>query len=209
MDNAALFSGDIYIYWHGVFMGASILLAIITALIFCAALQRHRISGLLGTMLLALPMGIIFARALYCISNYEEFKTLSDILSITDGGYALYGGIFGTFFSAIIMRIFNPDYTVSTNCDCMALGGALGVAAGRMTSYFSYDNVGIVMTNKKYCFFPLSVYDSAADQWLLATFTMEAAIGLIIFIVLCVMFIRNNNEKKAFVDITVTLLCFF
>lgn len=198
MDNAALFSGDIYIYWHGIFMGISILLAVLAALIFCAALQNHKTSSLLTTILLSMPLGIISARALYCISNYEEFKALIDIFSMTDGGYALYGGIFGVFLAAVIMRIFNSNYSISANCDCMALGGSLGIAVGRMASYFSFDNIGIVMTNKNYCFFPLAVYDSAADEWVLATFTMESVVELIIFIILCVAFIKNNNEKKGF-----------
>lgn len=196
MDKVALFWENIFIYWHGVFMTAAILITLIFALIFCKKFCKGSASELLTAAIFSIPLGILGARALYCICNYTEFSKTEDILHMNDGGYALYGGIFGVFLAVLISRIFSSRNKIGSTADCIAAGGALGIVAGRMASYFSYDNVGITIIEEKYHIFPLSVYDPASEQWFLATFAFEAVAELIIFLVLWVTFARNNNQKR-------------
>ncbi len=196
MDKVALFWEDILIYWHGIFMVAAILITLIFALIFCKKFCKGSASELLTAAILSVPLGVLGARALYCVCNYTEFSKIEDILSMSDGGYALYGAIFGVFIAVLIARIFGSRNKIGSTLDCVAAGGALGIAAGRMASYFSYDNVGIAMTDEQYHCFPLSVYDSTSEQWFLATFVIEAVVELVIFLVLWVTFARNNNQKR-------------
>ncbi len=197
MDNIALFFHNIFIYWHGLFMAAAILLAVITALIFSVAVQNQRARYLLDTMLLALPLGLLLARILYCANNYgEEYFTLGSMFRLSEGGYALYGGIFGALLAAWILQLCRkPGYDMWIACDSMAVGGSLGIVLGKMASYFSCDNIGIEITDPKFQFFPVCVYNEDGGEWVLAVFTLEAIFEAIIFILLCVMFLRNSNEK--------------
>lgn len=197
MDNIALFINNIFIYWHGIFMAAAILLAIVTAFVFSAAVQHHRERYLLDTLLLAIPLGLLLSRILYCVNNFgEEYFTIGSMLHLSEGGYVLYGGIFGALLAAWILRIFRkPGYDMWIACDSMAVGGSLGIVLGKMASYFSCDNIGIEITDPKYQFFPVCVYNAADGEWVLAVFTLEAIFEFIIFLTLCVMFLRNSNEK--------------
>ena len=198
MDQIALFFNNFYLYWHGVFMAASLLLAVMVALLFSAAVQRQRTRLLIDTLLLALPLGLLLSRLLYCVNNFgEEYFTIGAMLKLSEGGYVLYGAIFGALLAAWILQMRKkPGYDMHIACDSMAVGGALGIAAGKMASYFSCDNVGIEITNPKFQFFPFSVYNAAEGEWLLAVFTLESLFGAVIFGVLCYMFLRNNNERK-------------
>lgn len=196
MDKVALFYGDIMVYWHGIFMGAAILLAVITALIFYGAVCKKIISDMLGIIAVGLPAGIIGARVIYCLCNFSEFNGIKDMFKMHDGGYALYGAIFAVILSAVIVRIFNPNIKIGECLNCLAVGGALGISVGRMASYFSYDNVGIAVKNEKFFSLPFSVYDPVSEQWYLATFTAEAVAEAVIFLILCIAFLMNNNCKK-------------
>lgn len=196
MDKPALFYNELYIYWHGIFMALAIVVAACTALAVSALFQRKKALMLFDTMLLAFPFGFLFSRALYCASNYEEFRSITEVLRFSDGGYGLYGAIFGAFMAAVTLKRLRENYSLGAVCDSMAAGGALGIAVGRLAGYVSFDNVGNEITSEKYQFFPIAVYNEQKDLWALATFNIEALTELVIFVVLCVIFARNHNEKK-------------
>lgn len=196
MDKVALFYRDIIVYWHGIFMGLAVLLAIVTALIFYKAVCKKKISELLGIIAISLPAGMIGARVMYCLCNFSEFNGIKDLLKMSDGGYALYGAIFAVMISVAIIRKYNSNIKIGACMDCLAVGGALGISVGRMASYFSYDNLGITVKNENFFWFPFSVYDSVSKQWYLATFTAEAVAEAVIFSLLCAAFLKNNNCKK-------------
>lgn len=196
MDKPALLYNNVYIYWHGVFMAAAIAISVCAAMILSTLFQHKKALMSFDAALLSLPFGLVLSRIIYCVSNYEEFSSVVDTLKFADGGYGLYGAILGAFISAATLNGLREKFSLGAVCDSMAAGGALGIAAGRLAAYFSLDNVGIVMTNEKYQFFPMSIYDESTGLWTLATFNMEALAELVIFIVLCVIFGLNNNEKK-------------
>lgn len=177
-------------------MAAAILLAVMTSMIVCSALKIKRKNDLLNCILLSMPIGLICSRLLYWSCSLEEFKSFSDHLNFARGGYALYGAIFGVMLTGAVLKILNKQFKAGAVLDCTAVGGALGIVLGRLSSYFSGDNIGIVFTNEKYHFFPLTIYNEHRGEWLFAVFNFEAFFELIIFIVLCVFFVRNNNEKK-------------
>ncbi len=196
MKNIALLLGDIHIYWHGIFMAAAVLLAVVTAFILNAAFKKRIKDDLLNCILLSMPAGLICSRLVYWTCNLREFKTFSDYLNFVRGGYTLYGAIFGILLTAAVLKKLNPAFKAGAVLDCMAAGGALGIVIGRLSSYFSGDNIGLAFSSEKYHFFPLTVYNEQRGEWLFAVFNFEAFFELIIFIVLCVYFARNGNERK-------------
>ena len=196
MKNIALLLGDIHIYWHGVFMAAAILLAVLTSFILCLAVKRNIKEELLNCVLLSMPVGLLFSRLVYWSCSLEEYKSFSDHLNLARGGYALYGAIFGVMLAAALLKAVNRQFHAGGVLDFMAAGGALGIVIGRLSSYFSGDNIGIVFTSEKYHFFPLTVYNEHRGEWLFAVFNFEAFFELVIFVVLCVCFAKNNNWNK-------------
>lgn len=195
MNNLALLFGSISVYWHGVFMALAIALAVIVSFIMQSAFQDTQKNDLLNCILLSMPLGFVFSRIVYWSCNSEEYETFADHLNFTRGGYALYGAIIGALISAAIIKKINSRFNAGAVCDCMAAGAALGIVVGRLSAYFSGDNIGLVIKSEKLHFFPLTVYNAQKEDWIIAVFSFEAFFSLVIFAVLCVLFSRNSNEK--------------
>lgn len=195
MNRPALLFNGIYLYWHGLFMTAAIVLAVIAALTVSKAFQKKTALAVFDTSLLSVPVGILLARMLYCISNFEEYPDLREILRLTDGGYGLYGAILGVFVSASMLYAMRRNFRLGAVCDALAVGGALGIAAGRLTGFFSYDNLGIIITDPKLQFYPFALYEENAGLWKLATFNMEAVVELLIFFLLLTVLAKNRRQS--------------
>ncbi len=196
MNNLAMLLGSICIYWHGVFMALAIAIAVIVSFILFKLFKTGSCNDLLNCILLSFPVGFVFSRLLYWSCNFEEYESLGDHLNFIRGGYTLYGVIIGVMISAGIMKLFSSSFNAGAVCDCIAAAGALSIVLGRLSAYFSGDNIGLVLKNEKYHFFPLTIYNEQRGEWLLAVFNFEAFFSLIIFIVLCLIFAKNSNEKK-------------
>lgn len=196
MDQPALIFNGIYLYWHGIFMAAAIALGIGAAVLLSRLFQRDKASDVFDAALLAIPCGLVLSRLLYCISNFEEYHSLTDLLRFAEGGYGLSGAILGAFLAAVVLHTLRKTSSLGAICDSLAAGGALGIAAGKLTGYVSLDNVGEEITQSRFQCFPLSVYDPSTDHWFLATFLMVSVAELVIFGILCGFFAHYNDEKK-------------
>ena len=195
MENLALLVGSISVYWHGIFMALAIALAVTVSFAMNTAFTKGSNNDLLNCLLLSMPVGFVLSRLVYWSCNAEEYETLADYFNFTRGGYALYGAIFGALLSAAILKKLNPRFNAGAVCDCMAVGSALGIVLGRLSSYFSGDNIGLVVKTEKLHFFPLTVYNALKKDWVIAVFSFEAFFSLVIFVVLFVLFAKNSNEK--------------
>ncbi len=195
MDYLALMLGSICVYWHGVFMALAIALAVIVSFIMFRLFKTGSNDDLLNCILLSLPVSFMLSRLLYWSCNFEEYDSIKDHFNFTRGGYALYGVIFGVLISAAILKKLSKGFNAGAVCDCMAIAGALAIIVGRLSAYFSGDNIGITLKSDKYHFFPLTVYNSQRGEWLLAVFNFEAFFSLLIFVALFVIFAKNSNEK--------------
>ena len=202
-DSPALILGSLYLYWHGIFMACAIALGIAAALLLAGWLRPRRPESpdrtlpVFDTALTAIPLALVLSHLLYCVSNFEEYHSIGDVLRFSEGGYGLYGAMLGVFLAAVIQSRLHrgqTDYALGALCDCLAAGGALGIAAGRLTGVFSMDNVGMEMTRAALCHYPLSVYDPSAGHWFLATYRMEAVAELIIFGLLCALPLRKGRN---------------
>ena len=184
MDNLALMMGSINIYWHGVFMALAITLAIIVSFVLFSLFTKGRKNDLLNCILLSMPLGFILSRVMYWSCNAEEYASLGDHLNFIRGGYSLYGAILGVLLSAAVLKKLDSRFNAGAVLDCMATGAAIGIVLGRLSSYFSGDNIGLVVKSEKYHFWPLTVYSSQRGEWLIAVFNFEAFFSLLIFVVL-------------------------
>ena len=195
MDNLALMMGSINIYWNGVFMALAITLAIIVSFVLFSLFTKGRKNDLLNCILLSMPLGFILSRVMYWSCNAEEYASLGDHLNFIRGGYSLYGAILGVLLSAAVLKKLDSRFNAGAVLDCMATGAAIGIVLGRLSSYFSGDNIGLVIKSEKYHFWPLTVYSSQRGEWLIAVFNFEAFFSLLIFGVLLFFFAKNSNEK--------------
>ena len=196
MDNTALIIGILTIYWHGILMAFAVALAVIISLVSCARFKKNCKNDLINCIFLSVPFAFVCARLLYYSCNYDEFITIPDFFNFSRGGYAHYGAFIGVLLAAAVLKKRRKEFRAGAVLDCIALGSAPAVMIGRLAACLSGDNIGNNVKTRFLQFYPFSYYSQQKEDWLIATFNFEAVFELIIFIVLCVIFVRNSNETK-------------
>ena len=83
------------IYWYGIIIAAGFLLAVLY-MMYRAKDFGITQDDVLDMVLWAVPIGVICARAYYCIFYWELYRDDPiSVLYIWEGGLAIYGGIIG------------------------------------------------------------------------------------------------------------------
>jgi phosphatidylglycerol:prolipoprotein diacylglycerol transferase len=185
------------VYWYGVLMASAVLLGFVLAM---NTAKKHgwNPDDIADFALLAVPLGIIGARAYYVIFSWEMYAdNLSAIFKIWEGGLAIYGSIIG---GAIAVAIFCKwkKKSVMEMFDICVPSLALGQAIGRWGNFFNQEAFGFEVTNKAHMWFPLAVRIDATDTIHYATFFYESVWCLLLAILLFAMVRRFKRKGDAF-----------
>ena len=132
--------GSFAIKWYGICIAVGLLLAII----YC--FRRTKEFGLssdrLNDAVFAGFLGaVVNARLYYVIFHLDSYHTIKDIISIRDGGLAIYGGIIGALvigFIACKIRKVN----VLAAFDIASMGFLIGQGIGRWGNFFNQEAFG-------------------------------------------------------------------
>src|SRR5713101_633224 len=120
------------ITWHGLFTAVGVVVGVAVATAF--ARRAGYVEDTIYNVALCLVIGgIIGARGLYILENFNHFKDdPSDIIAVNTGGISIYGaligGVIGGWLYAIIAKV--PD--IPRGLDIGAMGGIVGMAIGRI-----------------------------------------------------------------------------
>ena len=137
---------SIDVYWYGFLIALGMLLAVIYAT------SRTRKFGLdsdrtIDVILAGLVGAIVGARLYYVIFNIPRYLTdeghisIREILSIRDGGLAIYGGVIGALvFGGIAAMI--RKVKLLPMLDLMGLGLLIGQSIGRWGNFFNQECYG-------------------------------------------------------------------
>lgn len=197
ISKIAIQVGKISIHWYAVFI------------VFAFALALHlskrknglyniKFENILDLFLILIPVSIICARLYYCIFKPNLYtKNPLQILNITNGGLAIYGGIIG---GAITCYIYcrRKKIDILNLLDYIVPYLSLGQAIGRWGNFFNIEAYGIetklpwrmgIVQNNQY----IEVHP---------TFLYESVITLLLFFYL----IKLQNKRKIKGEITFTYL---
>lgn len=137
---------DLPIYWYGLIIAAGFIVAI---LVCCKLAPKVGIKAeqLTDFILFAVPISIIGARLYYIIFYLDLFRNesggldLLKMLSIRDGGLAIYGGIIAGLITLIVFcKIKKLNFFAFA--DCMAFGLLIGQSAGRWGNFVNVEAYG-------------------------------------------------------------------
>lgn len=123
--------GGVVLTWHGLFTAVGILVGV------QAALRIARVIGLdedeLYTLaLVAVPAGIVGARGLFVIENWDFFgDNVSEIIALNEGGISVWGSLVTGVLGATAWSIWR-HYDVRAQLDVAAFGMILGLGIGRI-----------------------------------------------------------------------------
>ena len=123
--------GGIVLTWHGLFTAVGILVGV------QVALRIARVIGLdedeLYTLaLVAVPAGIVGARGLFVIENWEFFgDNISDIIALNEGGISVWGSLVTGVLGATAWSLWR-HYDVRAQLDVAAFGVIIGLGIGRI-----------------------------------------------------------------------------
>lgn len=123
--------GGLLITWHGVFTALGIAGGVWLA-VKMATKRGFTEDDALNVALIAVPAGIVGARALFVIENYELFRgRWLDIIKINEGGISIYGSIIGGALAAMAYGLFKR-FPIGRGADAGAFGAIFGMAIGRI-----------------------------------------------------------------------------
>ncbi len=124
--------GELLLTWHGVFTAVGIAGAVWVAVIFGRRLGFID-DDVYSAALVAIPSGIIGARALYVMERWGSrgLDNAWDIFRINEGGISIYGAVLGGIIGGLIYGWFRK-IPLRRGLDVAAFAALTGMAIGRI-----------------------------------------------------------------------------
>ena len=212
MDKIAYIIGETFIYWNSIIL---ILAAAAAICMFLFLYLREQGTGISAALLvpMAVVASIIASRAVhwYCMANaYDSLK--GALTTFTGGGYALMGVFAGCAAAACVLRLLGIIRNLPHTFDCMALGGGVGIAVGRLACLYSTMDRGPVMETIRTLplVYPVNNAVTGVVEWRFATFMMQSIVTGMITLGLLVFYLlgqRGRNRRVKDGDTACLWLC--
>ena len=166
-----LFGVDIY--WYGLIITASILIAFISMFITLKKRGR-RTDELFDLAICVLPLAILSAR-LFSVM-FDDGLQLSDYFYFRSGGMSIIGAIFGGVIGILLFCAFKKKNFFDM-ADFIAPYLILSQAIGRWGNFFNQEIYGEIITDANLQWFPYGV--EIGGQWYQALFFYEFVFDIV------------------------------
>lgn len=182
------------IYWYGIIIACGFVLAALYMM------KRAKCFGLtdddvLDMLLWAVPIGVVCARAYYCIFYWELFRDNPvSVLYIWEGGLAIYGGVIGgTITLLVVAKVKKIPAPVLL--DVAALGVIIGQFCGRWGNFMNREAYGALTDS----FLKMGLVNAAGEvAYYHPTFLYESVWNLVGFVALHFYVRRRKFDGEIF-----------
>lgn len=141
IDPVAFSIGGINIRWYGIIIAVGLLLAVLYAY-FSAPRYNVERNTLFDCVLVGLISGVIGARAYYVLFRLDYYIAHPDeIIMISNGGLAIYGGIILGLLGGCIMAKIKKAKILPI-LDIAVMGFLIGQGLGRWGNFFNQEAFG-------------------------------------------------------------------
>lgn len=212
MDRIAFIMGDTFVYWSSIVLT----MAAVTAICFFLAFYLGKSGNGVGAAVmipLALAASLALARLMHWYSRADSYGSFEAAMTdYTAGGYALSGVFAGCLVAAVLLRLLYIVRNLPELLDCICLGGAAGIAVGRLASFFNASDRGQILESVRELpwVYPVTNVVSGAVEYRLATFLLQAMAAGAIFVILALVFLIGHGRKKLRDgDVTLLFLLFY
>ena len=197
MDKIAYIIGETFIYWNSIIL---ILAAAAAICMFLFLYLREQGNGISAALLvpLAVVASILAARTVHWYCRADAYTDLKGALTtFTGGGYALMGVFAGCAVTAALLRLLRIIKNLPFTFDCMALGGGVGIALGRLACLYNTMDRGPVIESIRTLplVYPVNNAVTGVVEWRFATFMIQAIVTGAITLCLLVFYLIGQRGK--------------
>ena len=198
MDRIAFILGDTFVYWSSIILT----LATATAICFFLATYLGKSGNGVGAALtipLALVASLVLGRLVHWYSRTDSYASFEAAMTdYTSGGYALVGVFAGCILAAVVLRILFIVRNLPELLDSVRVGGAAGIAVGRLACFFNASDRGQIIESVQELpwVYPVVNAVSGAMEYRLATFVLQAMVTGGIFLIVFLAFLIGHGSKK-------------
>ncbi len=171
ISRVAFTIGGVNIYWYGVVIAVGLVLAMIFAMRHCTEFVIDG-DALVDVIVVGVVLGILSARAYYVAMSPYAYDSIWEMLSIRDGGLAIYGGVIGAVvFGGLACKW--RKVPVLPMFDLTGMGFLIGQCLGRWGNFFNQEAFGCNTT------LPWGMYSAATEAYLRgSTVTVPAGVTI-------------------------------
>lgn len=187
-----LFGKDIY--WYGIIIAFGFLMAVLYVM-HRAPQFGFTDEYFLDMVLFAVPVGVICARAYYCIFYWELYRDDPvSVLYIWEGGLAIYGGVIGGVVTLVIMSLIRKK-PLGAMLDMAGLAVIIGQFCGRWGNFMNREAHGVETDT----FLKMGLEDAAGKiTYYHPTFFYESAWNFVGFLLLHFLSKKRRFDGEVF-----------
>ena len=208
MEKIAFIINDTFVYWSQIIL----MLAAVAAAAFYGAFYIKKGGGFFAyaaSLLLTTVVGVPLSRLVdwYCNEGaYESFQVA--MTDYTQGSYALIGIFVAAFGVACLLRLLQISDSLPQMLDCMALGGSIGIAVGRLSSMFNGTGWGVILPDEVGfpVTYPVENAVSGAMENRLSIFMIQSALAAAVAALLMLYMLWRVIRRKKLPDGEIFLL---
>lgn len=140
VESNALATEKFSIAWYGIIICLGMIFAV------CYVIFRAKGIGIdsetiLDFALFVIPIGVIGARLYYVLMELDQFDSFIDVINISNGGLAIYGGIIAGAITVFVMCKIKKIYFPAL-ADCVVPGLIMAQAIGRWGNFMNGEAFG-------------------------------------------------------------------
>lgn len=199
MERIAFISGNTIVYWSYIVLA----LAAVTAAAIYGAFYLNKSRNFLSTglsILLVAVLALPMSRLVHWYCQHIQYGSFTVAMTdYTTGGYALLGVFIACLLTAGALRLVRISSNLPQMLDCMAIGGGVGIAVGRLAAVFNSSDRGMILADSVQFPFASAVTNpvSGATENRLATFMLQSTlVGVIVVGLLLFMLVQKIRKKK-------------
>ena len=134
MNEIAVFTGSLTIYWSSIVICLGIAAGLCLSLALYPMDHRHN-TAVWVFFPIATVLSILLSRLIHWYSHIEQYGSLMAAMTdYSNGGYCIQGIILGVLFAALLVRLVRLTPTAGELLDAVAPGLALCLALVRLSS---------------------------------------------------------------------------
>lgn len=186
------------VMWYGVLISTGMLLGLVVANYTCK-IKNVSYDNLTSIILIAIPIGIIGARAYYVFFQREEYNNIWEMINIRGGGLAIHGGIiFGA--TAALIFCFYKKLDFLKYADVAAPSIILAQGIGRWGNFFNQEAHGGIVSKEFISHFPKFIQRGMyiEGNYYHPTFLYESIWNLLVFIILILILTKVSQKGLIF-----------